>query len=81
MPVLRLILAGLIALAALVAGMMAAALVVFTRLMGYMVQLFRPKPRPATFDPTAGPHRRPAMKTDEVIDVVATKVPGDPPER
>ena len=78
MRVLRLILAGMIALGALFMGFVAAVLLLLTGVAGFLIQLFRP--RPATPAPGAGPLRRPPTGSGDVIDVVATKVPADPPK-
>jgi hypothetical protein len=79
MRVLRLMVAGLIAVAAVVGVLLAAMLVFVTGLVAYVVQLFR---RPAGPAP-AGPVPRPAPRVpmDDVIDVVSTKVPAEPPKR
>ncbi len=78
MRVLRLILAGIIALGVLFMGFLTALLLMITGLVGYMIQLFRPKP--SGRGAGAGPGRRPSTGTGDVIDVVATKVPSDPPK-
>jgi len=78
MPVLRFILAGLIALAALCATLFAAVVVVFSGLVGYVAQLLQPRRRtgvPAPLSP-----RTQRRRTDDVIDVVATSVPTEPPK-
>lgn len=69
MPVLRLIVAALVAFVAICATLFAAALVVFTGLVGYVLQLFRPK----SAIRTPAPHRRTPAQGD-AIDVVATPV-------
>jgi len=71
-------LAGIIALGALFMGFLAAVVLLLTGVAGYVIQLFRPKPTAAT--PGAGPMRRPPAGSGDVIDVVATKVPSDPPK-
>ncbi len=76
MRVLRLILAGIIALGVLFMGFLTALLLMITGLVGYVIQLFRPKPSGSG----AGAGRRPPTGTGDVIDVVATKVPSDPPK-
>jgi hypothetical protein len=76
--VLRLILAGIIALGVLFMGFLTALLLMITGLVGYVIQLFRPKPSGSGAG--AGPGRRPPTGTGDVIDVVATKVPSDPPK-
>lgn len=78
MRVLRLLLAGMIALGALFMGFVAAVLLLLTGVAGFLIQLFRP--RPAAPAPGAGPLRRPPTGSGDVIDVVATKVPADPPK-
>ena len=79
MRVLRIFVAGLIALAAMVAVMFAAAVVFLTGVAAYIMQLFGGKP--AASRPT-GPvpsHRAPSPGgSGEIIDVVSTKVPTDP---
>ncbi len=74
MPVLRLMLGALVAFVAICATLFAAAIVVFTGFVGYVLQLFRPKsaaraPRNAT-----QPHR--PRHAGDAIDVVATEVSG-----
>lgn len=82
MRVLRLILAGLIALAVVGAGLFAAALVVLTGLGGYVAQLFRGQAGAVRPSRSQSPYRPPAgMSTDDVIDVVTTKVEDEPVER
>ncbi|HRJ48481.1 MAG TPA: hypothetical protein PKY38_14060 [Opitutaceae bacterium] len=79
MSILRLILAGLVALAAVFATLFAALLVVFTGLVGLVAQFFR---RPSSTATAASPRsspRSPAGRTD-VIDVVATPVSSEPPK-
>lgn len=71
MRVLRVLLAGLVALFALLAVMFTAALVVLGGLVGAVAQLFRSKPRPMR----PAPRRR----SDEIIDVETTKVTDKPP--
>ena len=73
MPLLRLLLAGLVALAALAAVFFTAVLVMATGLAAYVLQWFRRGPRP-----TPVPDRRVPRPTDDVIDVVATDVPDKP---
>ena len=81
MRALRLLLAGLLVVTALVAGFFAAAVILVTGLVGYVVQLFmhltgKAQPR--------APHstgRTSPLRTDDVIDVVATKVPTEKIER
>lgn len=77
MRALRLILAGLIAATVLVAGFVAAAFIVVTGLVTYFVRLFFGKPALTRTGPSRTPNRHPRMRTDDVIDVVATKVPAD----
>ena len=78
MRVLRLLLAGLIAVTVLVAGFFAAAAIVIAGLVGYLVQLVFGRPRPIRSRPGSTPNRHSEMRTDDVIDVVATEVPSDP---
>lgn len=68
MPVLRLLLAGLVAVFAVVATVCAAMLVVLAGLAAWVAQLFRPKPGPSSVHSPRG-------RADDVIDVESTKVP------
>lgn len=77
MRVLRLMVAGLIAIAAMVAVFFAAVVVFFTGLAAYVLQLFRKHPAPSG----SAPNRRTTMRTDDAIDVVSTKVPEEPVKR
>ena len=77
MRVLRLVLAGLIALAAMVAVMFAAAVVFLTGLAGYVAQLFGTRSHSAPAGTARETARRTPMRTDDAIDVVTTKVPDD----
>lgn len=85
MPLLRLLLAGLLALFAMAAVLFTALVVLFTGFAGWLGSLFRPKgnrpaPGPArTVHPGTG--RRGSMNTGDVIDIEATKVPDEPPAR
>ena len=77
MRLLRLLLAGVIAVAVLMAGFFAAAVVVLAGLVGYGMQLVRGmvgggSPR----RPVAANRTRP-RPMDDVIEVEATKVPSD----
>jgi len=77
MRLLRVLLAGLITVTALVAGFFAAAVILFTGVAAYLLQLFwRPRP-PAQRSPAQETNRPSPLRTDDVIDVVATKVPTD----
>jgi len=76
MRVLRVLLAGSVALFALLAVLFTAALVVFTGLVGAVGPLFRGKPSPVRSRPN--PPSGPPRWTDEVIDVEATKVTDKP---
>ena len=78
MPVLRFILAGLIAFAALCATLFAAVVVVLSGLVGYVVQLLQPRRRTGAPPPPAS--RASRGRSDDVIDVVATPVPREPPK-
>lgn len=78
MRVLRLLLAGIIALGVLFMGFLTALLLVFTGMVGYVIQLFRPKPSGRAAG--AGPVRRPPTGAGDVIDVVATPEPPEPPK-
>ena len=73
MPLLRLLLAGLVALAAMAAVFFTAVIVMVTGLAAYVVQLFRRGP-----GPTPPTDRRAPRPVDDVIDVVATDVPDKP---
>ena len=85
MPLLRLLLAGLMALFAMVAVLFTALVVLFTGLLGWVGSLFRPKGDRPTSRPvrpaTPGAGRRGSMNTGDVIDIEATKVPDEPPAR
>lgn len=73
MPVLRLIIAGAIALFAVIATLFAALLVFVTGLAALVVQQFRGKRSPVRpKQPESAPT---AMRPDGAIDVVATQVP------
>lgn len=85
MPLLRLLLAGLMALFAMAAVLFTALVVLFTGLLGWVASLFRPRsvhpaPGPAR-TATSGTGRRGSMNTGDVIDIEATKVPDEPPAR
>lgn len=75
MPVLRLLMAGAIALFAVVATLFAAMLVFLTGLAALIVQAVRGK-RPSVTRPRPGA-RPSAVHPDGAIDVVATQVPED----
>ncbi len=75
MPVLRLLMAGAIALFAVVATLFAAMLVFVTGLAALIVQAVRGK-RPPVTRPRPGA-RPSAVRPDGAIDVVATQVPED----
>jgi hypothetical protein len=82
MRVLRLMVAGLIAIAAMVAVMFAAMVVFFTGLVAFVLQLFgvRKNSPPVATGPS--PARRPPdRRIDDVIDVVSTKVPDESAKR
>ena len=81
MRLLQLLLAGVLTVTALIAGVFVASLIVFPKLAGYFGRL-------ASGKRAGGPetHSKPASRlrpepTDEVIDVVATKVSTEPVER
>ena len=79
MRVLRLLLAALIAATVLVAGFFAAAAIIIAGLVGYLVQLVFGRPRGVRSRPASVPtDRSPGMRSDDVIDVVATEVRSDP---
>lgn len=69
MRILRLILAGLIAVTVLVAGLLAAAIVVITGIVGYVLQLLRGKTGVNRPGPTQASNRQSPLRTDDVIDV------------
>jgi hypothetical protein len=73
MPIVRLLLAGLVALFAVLATALAAMFVVFAGLVAWVAQLFRPKSAPTPPGP-ASVHA-PRGRTDDVIEVVTTRVP------
>ena len=73
MPVVRLLLAGLVAVFAVLATFFTALLVLLTGLAAWVVQLFRRKPAPGPPGPSSV--HSPRGRTDDVIDVVTTKVP------
>ncbi len=77
MRVLRILVAGLVALAAMTAVFLAAVVVVVTGAVAWALQLFRPV-HPASAGPAPTATGRPVPHGD-AIDVVATKVPSDPP--
>ena len=81
MRFLRLMVAGLIAVIAVVGVLFAAAVVFFTGLAAYVLQLFGRRGNSISSRPAPAPNRQPAMRTDDVIDVVATKVPDETAER
>lgn len=81
MRLLRVLLAGLITVTALVAGFFAAAVILLTGVVAYVVQLFWKRPPPTQPGPARGVNRPSPLRTDDVIDVVATKVPTDQGER
>jgi hypothetical protein len=82
MRVLRLIVAGLIAIAAMVAVMFAALVVFFTGLVAYVLQLFGVRKNAPPVASGPAPARQPPdRRTDEVIDVVTTKVPDETAKR
>lgn len=77
MRVLRVLLAGLIAVFALLGVLFAAVVVIFTGLAAYMMQLFRRRPGTVRsgFESTVN------HAPDDAIDVVTTKVTDDPAGR
>jgi hypothetical protein len=76
MRALRILVAGLVGIAAMLAVMFAAVVVFLTGLAAYILQLFGHKTSQAGGSP---PNRMPPpRRTGEVIDVVTTKVPADP---
>lgn len=85
MPLLRLLLAGLMALFAMAAVLCTALVVLFTGLLGWVGSLFRSKGGRPTPGPmrtaTPGAGRRGAMNTGDVIDIEATQVTDKPAGR
>lgn len=79
MPLIRLILAGLVALAAVAAVVFTAVVVLLTGMVGFVLQLFGRRPHPGR--PTRAPNRVVPRPTDDVIDVESTKVPDEPAPR
>ena len=77
MRALRLLLVGVLAITAMVAGLFAVAVIILTGLTGYVAQLFWRRPGSVRSRPTQGPSRQSSMRTDDVIDVIATKVPAE----
>ena len=75
MRALRLLLAGLLVAAALVAGFFAAAVILGVGMAGYALQLFMSRPGKGKPRRPQTPGRASPMRTDDVIEVVATKVP------
>ncbi len=80
MRVLRLLVAGLIAIGAVVAVFLAAVVVFFTGLAAYILQLFQTKDQPASTGRPSGSDRPAPLRTDDVIDVVTTKAPAESPD-
>ena len=72
---LRFLLGGLVAIAALAAVFFTAVVVLITGVVGWVLQLFRGRPGPVRS--TRPPNRVGPRPADDVIDVVATKVPDD----
>jgi hypothetical protein len=72
MPVLRLLLAGLVALGAILATLLAAAVVVFGGLAAFVLQFFRPKAQrmksTGPRQPNASP-QPPIRPGEDVIDI------------
>lgn len=83
MPLLRLLFAGLVALFAMLAVVFTAIVMLFTGLVGWIAQTFRGQPDPARSGPGPGarPPQRTNLRTDDAIDVEATKVPDDADKR
>ena len=71
MKILRVLVAGLIGIAAMLATLFAAVIVVFTGLCAYLVHFFRRQGAPS---PGPAPSRARNMNRDGSIDVVATNV-------
>ncbi len=82
MRFLRLMVAGLIGIAAMVTVFLAAVVVFFAGLVAYVLQLFGGRRQATPSGPAPAPHRAPAARrTDDVIDVETTKVPEKTIER
>lgn len=79
MPLVRLILAGLVAIAAVAVVVFTGVVVLLTGLVGFVMQLFGRRPDPGR-SPGA-PNRVVPRPTDDVIDVESTKVPDEPAAR
>jgi len=75
--ILRILVAGLIGIAAMLATLFAAVIVVFTGFCAYLVHFFRRQTAPG---PGPAQSRAQGMNRDGSIDVVATKVPNEPPK-
>lgn len=78
MPLLRLLLAGLVALAAMAAVFFTAVIVMITGLAAYVMHWFRHGTRP---EPARPPNHGANRPTDDVIDVESTNVPDKPAGR
>lgn len=80
MPIVRLLLAGLVALFAMVAVLFTAAVVFVAGLLGWVAQLFRPRrPSAGSARPVnPGMGRRGPVGQGDVIDIEATQVPEKP---
>jgi len=72
--ILRILVAGLIGLAAMLATLFAAVIVVFTGVCAYLVHFFRRQGGSGS-GPGPRPTRAQSMNRDGAIDVVATDVP------
>lgn len=84
MRVIHLLVAGLIALGAMLAGLFAAVLVVLAGTIGWFVQLFRRRPAPAKAGSEVPAAQRAIFRraeTADAIDVVATRVPDKPADK
>ncbi len=83
MPLVRLLIAGLVAIFAMVAVLFTAVMVFLAGAVAWVLQLFRPRrpaPGPARSVNPGGERRTPAGRGD-VIDIEATQVPEKPAER
>lgn len=82
MRVLRLMVAGLIAVGAVVAVMFAALVVFFTGLVAYLLQLLGVrKNSPSTASAPVTEHQPRVMRDAEAIEVETTKVPDESARR
>jgi hypothetical protein len=67
-----------VTLGVLLAGAFAAVVILFTGMVGYIIQLFRRQGGSQPAGPMPPSARRSPMGRGDVIDVVATQVPANP---